>query len=91
MLYRRVDPQEQTDLYNSTVPAVAAARDGLRKALLRWRAQQDAIGYLQANSAPGAPTATLAYAHTEGLRGIDAEIRLQDDALAFEPAEPSTL
>jgi len=88
---RRVDPQEQTDLYNSTVPAVAAARDGLRKALLRWRAQQDAIGYLQANSAPGAPTATLAYAHTEGLRGIDAEIRLQDDALAFEPAEPSTL
>ena len=95
-LYDRVhDPLEQTDLFaNSSAlglgtgaaAATARARDGLLIALLRWRAQQDAIGYLQLNSEAGAQTATLAWNHTESVRGIDAEQRLQDDALRFEPS-----
>ena len=42
------------------------------------------MGSLQANSKPGAPTATAAYNHTSHIRGLDAEIRLQEDALRFE-------
>eukprot|EP00937_MAST-01D_sp_MAST-1D-sp2_P007992 g7992.t1 len=91
-MYDRVrDPLEQTDLFANTSalgPAAAAAtaraRDGLLIALLRWRAQQDAIGYLQLNSKAGAATATLAWNHTESVRGTDAELRLQEDALRWE-------
>jgi len=81
---RKADPTEQMDLFNST--AHAAVREGMLGALLRWRAQQDPIGYLQENSKPGAATATFAYDHTVSLRGVDAELRLQNDALKFEKA-----
>ena len=94
-MYDRVhDPMEQTDLFANAsalglgaaaAAAAARARNGLLIALLRWRAQQDAIGYLQLNSKAGAQTATIAWNHTESVRGIDAEMRLQDDALRFEP------
>ena len=80
------DPHEQQDLYkNATAGSkLGAVRDGLLKALMRWRAQQDPLAYLQANSAPGAQTATIAYNHTESIRGVDAELRLQQDALSME-------
>ena len=74
---------EQTDLFNST--AHTEVKYGLLTALMRWRAQQDPLQWLQANSKAGAQTATIAYHHTEDLKGIDAEIRLQEDALRFEP------
>ena len=80
---RIADPAEQEDLFNSTKHE--AVKTGLLTALLRWRAQQDPIQWIQANSRPGAETATLAYEHTSSLRGTDAEIRLQEDALKFEP------
>lgn len=32
----------------------------------------------------GAQTATLAWAHTEAVTGLDAEIRLQNDVMRFE-------
>jgi len=84
-LFNRVsDPGERTDLFGSD--AHAATRDGLLRALLRWRAQQDPIGYLQANSKAGAPTATEANNHTQHLSGLDAELRLQQDVLRFEHA-----
>jgi len=89
-LYNRVnDPMEQNDLFSATAnnASTAAVRDGLLIALLRWRAQQDALGYLQKNSKAGAKTATIAWNHSESLRGTDAEIRLQQDALRFEPAQ----
>ena len=80
---RRTDWAEQIDLYNKT--SMRATRDGLLIALLRWRAQQDALGYMQAHSKGAGPTATLAFNHTESIRGIDAEVRLQEDALQYEP------
>eukprot|EP01052_Picozoa_sp_SAG31_P069708 SAG31_NODE_28538_length_408_cov_1.317152_2_plen_51_part_01 len=40
---RKVDPMEQNDLFEATDAETAAARSGLLLALLRWRAQQDAI------------------------------------------------
>ena len=54
------------------------------KALLRWRAQQDAIGFMANNVGGNGPSAQHVIEHTTGLRGIDAELRLQEDALAFE-------
>jgi len=80
---RKKDPAEQHDLFNSAEHA--EVKNGLLTALLRWRAQQDPLQWLQAISKPGAQTATLAYNHTKSLRGIDAELRLQEDALRFEP------
>ena len=74
---RKADPDEQNDLFGATDETTAAARTGLLLALLRWRAQQDAIAYLQSNSRTGAQTATLAFAHTNGIRGIDAELLFQ--------------
>jgi hypothetical protein len=82
---RRRDAAEQSDLFNSTLTEYNTVKTGLLLALLRWRAQQDAIGYMQANSKGGGPSAILALNHTDNLRGIDAEIRLQEDALLFEP------
>ena len=58
-------------------------RDGLLRVLLRWRAQQDPLGYLQLHSHSGAPTATYANNHTEHITGRDAELALQEDALRF--------
>lgn len=81
------DPAEQNDLWDVPIarnPTVATARTGLLKALLRWRAQQDAIGFLTNNVGGNGPTAQQVIDHTTGLRGIDAELRLQEDALAFE-------
>ena len=80
---RRSDPLERADLFASQEHA--ATRDGLLRALLRWRAQQDPLGYLQLESKPGAATATEANNHTLHLTGQDAELRLQEDALRFEP------
>ena len=91
---RRRDPAEQVDLFSTASMArnatVWAAKHGLLLALLRWRAQQDALGFMQANMvrAPSphkAPTAFHVVNHTRSLRGIDAELRLQVDALQFEP------
>merc|ERR1712048_313602 len=79
------DPEEQHDLYKST--HVQQVRDGLLFALLRWRSQQDPLGYLQAASQAAGPSAQCAHNHTLTLRGLDAEIRLQDDALQFELIE----
>jgi len=79
---RKADPEEQFDLFNSTEHSTV--KYGLLTALLRWRAQQDPLQWLQTNSKPGAQTATLAYNHTEGINAIDAEVRLQSDALNFE-------
>jgi|EP01046_Picozoa_sp_COSAG06_P040685 hypothetical protein len=84
---RVADPAEQNDLWTVTMAenaAVATARTGLLKALLRWRAQQDAIGFMANNVGGSGPTAQHVIEHTTGLRGIDAEQRLQEDALAFE-------
>ena len=50
----------------------------------RRRAQQDAIGFLQLNSKGQGPSAKLAWNHTEHVTGLDAEVRLQEDALRFE-------
>ena len=81
------DPREQIDLFSNLLAIkgldATSAKTGLLLALLRWRAQQDPLGYLQLHSKPGAQTATLATNHTDHLRGLDAEIRLQDDALVF--------
>ena len=83
-LFDRVnDPTEQDDLYNDT--SVRSTRDGLLSGLLKWRAQQDSIGWESEHSTPGAQTATNAFKHTTGLRGIDAEKRLQEEVLVFGP------
>jgi len=101
---RIADPDERTDLFEST--AHAAPRDGLLRALLRWRAQQDPIGYLQWNSKRSASSddggdaleedaeaavvpvqgrvQVEATNHTDHLLGLDAEVRLQHDALPFD-------
>jgi hypothetical protein len=84
---RVADPEEQNDLWAVTMadnPTVATARTGLLKALLRWRAQQDAIGFMANNVGGNGPSALHVIEHTTELRGIDAELRLQEDALAFE-------
>lgn len=84
---RVADPEEQNDLWATTIaenPEVATAKSGLLKALLRWRAQQDAIGFMANNLGGDGPSALHVIEHTTGLRGIDAELRLQEDALAFE-------
>eukprot|EP01051_Picozoa_sp_SAG22_P006806 SAG22_NODE_459_length_10228_cov_9.593642_3_plen_547_part_00 len=81
---RVADPAEQTDLWAADRPAVAVARAGLLKALLRWRAQQDALGFMQANLQGYGPTAQVVIDHTNTIRGLDAEVRLQQDALRFE-------
>lgn len=89
-LFNRIaDPTEQMDLFNTTRDSnatISTARDGLLLALLRWRAQQDALGYMQMNfiKGGGGPSAKLAANHTRALRGLDAEKRLQEDALRFE-------
>jgi len=84
-LWNRLDdPREQHDLFKSTDAATSKARDGLLFALLRWRAQQDPLGYLQATSQPGAATATATFNHTMHLTGLDAERALQEDALQYE-------
>jgi hypothetical protein len=81
-LYHRVyDPLERVDLFASA--AHEKTRDGLLHALLRWRAQQDPLGCLVQHSMPGAKTATEANNHTAHVRGQDAELRLQTDALRF--------
>ena len=77
---RIADPEEQHDLWAVTAvenPAVATARTGLLKALLRWRAQQDALGFMAMNLGGSGPSAQHVIEHTTGLRGIDAEQRLQ--------------
>ena len=47
------------------------------------RSQTDANTY---KPGPGAPTAAILYNYTNHIRGIDAEIRLQNDANRFEPS-----
>ena len=90
---RTADPGEQTDLFGvarDTNATLWEARQGLLLALLRWRAQQDALGFMQANLQKHPPPGLTAFQvvnHTGSLRGTDAEIRLQDDALRFEPAQ----
>jgi hypothetical protein len=77
---RVADPEEQNDLWAVTMadnPTVATARTGLLKALLRWRAQQDAIGFMANNVGGNGPSALHVIEHT-------TELRLQEDALAFE-------
>jgi arylsulfatase len=87
---RRVDPAEQHDLWHSSDASVTAARTGLLKALLRWRAQQDALGFMQHNLHGQGPTALHVIEHTMKLRGLDAELRLQQDALQFEHLRASS-
>ena len=80
---RRSDPFEQNDLYGNA--SVVHVKQGLLLALLRWRAQQDPIAFLNAHLPPHptAPTAKIVVNHTRGIRGVDAELRLQEDALKF--------
>lgn len=78
------DPEEQNDLFNSS--DTREVREGLLMALLRWRAQQDPLGYLRASTHAAGPAAVCSHNHTMHLRSLDAEIQLQDDALRFEPA-----
>ena len=88
---RNADPAEQTDLFRVQFSQNAtqwAARQGLMLALLRWRAQQDGLGFMQANLQRNPPRGLTAFQvvnHTNSLRGTDAERRLQQDALRFEP------
>ena len=85
------DPQEQTNLFDVSFAQNAtqwAARKGLQLALLRWRAQQDSLGFMQGNlqkNPPAGLTAFYVVNHTRSIKGIDAELRLQDDALQYEP------
>jgi len=81
---RAEDPKEENDLFTCKDGFVSEVRNGLLLALLRWRAQQDPLGYLQAHSFGGAPTATAATNHTRHLRGIDAELALQEDVMQLE-------
>jgi arylsulfatase A-like enzyme len=83
---RVADPAEQTDLWGSTDAVVVRARTGLLKALLRWRAQQDPISFMQNHLQGQGPTALHVIQHTNGIKGIDAEVRLQTEALQFEHA-----
>jgi hypothetical protein len=88
---RLADPAEQHDLFSVAHSANAtqwAAKHGLLLALLRWRAQQDPLAFLDAHLAPHpkAPTATIVVNYTAQIRGVDAELRLQEDALRYEPA-----
>lgn len=85
-LWNRIeDPDEQNDLYSSAKGETAQARDGLVKALLRWRAQQNPIGWMNSvTSGKGFYVAVNAANHTFHLRGNDAEIALQENALQFE-------
>ena len=87
---RRADPSEQNDLFNVSIHENATqwgVKQGLLVSLLRWRAQQDPLGYLQANleshPAPG-NTAAVVVNYTSHLTGLKAELQLQDDALVFE-------
>eukprot|EP01046_Picozoa_sp_COSAG06_P029023 COSAG06_NODE_2658_length_6481_cov_157.286901_5_plen_163_part_00 len=51
---------------------MAAVRDGLLLSLLRWRAQQDPLAFMYANTykpGPGAPTAAILYNYTNGCGG----------------------
>jgi len=82
-LWDRVnDPEEQNDLYNSE--HTKEIRDGLLLALLRWRAQQDQLGFLQSQSKAAGPAAKCSHNHTMNLHSLDAEIQLQEDAMKFE-------
>ena len=94
---RSADPRKQHDLFENASVAesnvtILRAKMGLLTALLRWRAQQDPIAFLDANLQPdaAAPTAKIVVNHTQHIRGIDAEIRLQEDALKFEPGYGGT-
>merc|ERR1712146_607705 len=92
-LWNRIeDPDEQNDLFSCADGDTARARDGLVKALLRWRAQQNPIGWMVGNLGGGAYVAQNANNHTRHLLGIDAEIALQKGALQFEHlGSPKTL
>lgn len=81
---RAKDPKEENDLFGCKDSSVSEVRNGLLLALLRWRAQQDPLGYLRAHSIGGAPTAAAATNHTRHLKGIDAELALQEDVTRLE-------
>lgn len=73
---RHADPCEQDDLYNA--PAHRAVCDALVAALLAWRSDLVDVQWLQEHTEGGGPIAQIVGAHTRGLRGTDAERRLQE-------------
>ena len=83
---RLQDPSEQVDLWQSQDASTVAARVGLLRALLRWRAQQDPLGFmldkLQVNAQ--GPSAQHVVSHLVTVKGTDAEERLNVDAMQFE-------
>lgn len=50
---RIADPEENNNLFDSADEEIARARDGLLIALLRWRAQQNPLGWMKAKISPG--------------------------------------
>jgi arylsulfatase len=76
------DPNEQHDLF--AAPEAADVRTALLTALLAWRAELLDVEWLQAHTSGGGPIARIVADHTRGLRGTDAEARLNARVAALE-------
>ena len=90
---RAADPREQLDLYQRAADntTLGALRDGLLRALMRWRSQQLPLRFLRANANERATAgAEQVKAHTLDLRMASVERSLQDDALAATGEEYSS-
>lgn len=83
-LFDRRDTAERRNLFGTE--GYEQLGQSLQTALLRWRAQQDSIEWLQVHDPlrKNPPTAHLASMHTQQLRAADAEQRLQRDVVKAE-------
>ena len=85
------DPEEQQDRY--TDADYQPVRDALLQALLTWRADQmdlqDLMQRTTAGPSSGGPAARRIARYTHGLRGVDAELRLNERAEVADAMEIS--
>jgi len=82
-LWDRVnDPVEQRDLWAEA--EYREVREAMVDALLTWRGELLDVEWLQGHTTGGGPVAVRAAAYTRGLRGPDAEARLNERAEAID-------
>jgi len=75
----KLDPLEQNNLFDT--PEYAAVQKAMLDALFAWRADLTNVQDLILNTSPnGGPAVVRMFNHTVAIRGVDAEIRLNQAA-----------
>lgn len=83
-LWDRVnDSAERRDLWEDA--AYGEVRQAMLHALLTWRGDLTDVQWLQEHTSGGGPVAVRVAGHTRGIRGSDAEQRLNERAGAIPP------